>query len=243
MRFFAALLKSRYCLRTRGAVAYTRLNFREENMMTTTNPKRKMPDDLKRCVEFHGHVCPGLIYGYRVAKEAIRLMNLRRAVDEEVVAICENDSCAVDALQVLLGTVAGKGNLIIKNLGKNAYTVLNRSKRQAYRFSRKTRYTYAGKNKSMFNRLEAAYANKTASEGDLRDLKRLKVNDLLARPFEDIFTTTAVPFEEPHYARLAPSEPCAICGEMTMTAKMVGLGDGRQACIPCSRKKSSKKNI
>ena len=95
-----------------------------------------MPDDLKRCGEFHGHICPGLIYGYRVAKEAMKLMNLSRAVDEEVVAICENDSCAVDALQVLLGTVAGKGNLIIKDFGKNAYTVLSRSTRQAYRFSR-----------------------------------------------------------------------------------------------------------
>ncbi len=60
--------------------------------MTTTDSRRKIPDDLARCVEFHGHVCPCLIYGYRVAKEAIRLMNLRRAVDEEVAAICENDS-------------------------------------------------------------------------------------------------------------------------------------------------------
>ena len=100
--------------------------------MPNTNSKRKMPDDLKSCVEFHGHICPGLIYGYQVAKEAMKLMNLTRAIDEEVVAICENDSCAVDALQVMLGTVAGKGNLIIKNFGKNAYTVLNRSKRQAY---------------------------------------------------------------------------------------------------------------
>jgi len=211
--------------------------------MTTTDRKRKMPDDLKRCVEFHGHVCPGLIYGYRVAKEAIRLMNLKRAIDEEVVAVCENDSCAVDALQVLLGTVAGKGNLIIKNFGKNAYTVLNRSKRQAYRFSRKTRYDYTGKNQSTFNRLEAAVVNGTASEDDRRDLKRLKVNDLLARSFEEIFTTTEVPFDEPLYAQLAPSEPCAICGEMTMAAKMVKLGDGRQACIPCSQREGSKQNM
>ena len=199
-----------------------------------------MPDDLKKCVEFHWHVCPGLIYGYRVAKKAIRLMNLRRAIDEEVVAICENDSCAVDALQVLLGRAAGKGNLIIKNFGKNAYTVLNRSKRQAYRFSRKTRYDCTGKNKSTFNRLEAAVANGTASEDDRRDLKRLKVNDLLARSFEEIFTTTEVPFDEPHYAQLAPSESCAICGEMTMAAKMVKLSDGRKACIPCSQERVSR---
>jgi formylmethanofuran dehydrogenase subunit E len=207
--------------------------------MTTADDKREMPDDLTRCVEFHGHVCPGLIYGYRVAKEAIRLMNLSRAVDEEVVAVCENDSCAVDALQVLLGTVAGKGNLIIKDFGKNAYTVLSRPKRQAWRFSRKTRYDYSGRDKDKFDRLEAAVKNGTATDNERRDLKDLKIDDLLARPFEEIFTTTEVPFDEPLYAPLAPSESCAVCGEMTMAVKMVKLGDGRQACIPCSQKNIS----
>ena len=203
--------------------------------MPNTNNKLTMPDDLKSCVEFHGHICPGLVYGYLVAKEAIKLMNLTRAVDEEVVAICENDSCAIDALQVMLGTVAGKGNLIIRDFGKNAYTVLNRSKRQAYRFSRKTRYDYKGKAKKEFDSLDAAVSAGTATDADRLDLKRLKVNDLLVRPFEEIFTTTEVPFDEPLYAQLAPSELCAICGEMTMATKMIKLSDGRQACIPCSQ--------
>jgi formylmethanofuran dehydrogenase subunit E len=167
----------------------------------------------------------------------MKLMNLTQSVDEEIVAICENDSCAVDALQVMLGTVTGKGNLIIKNYGKNAYTVLNRSERQAYRFYRKTRYEYAGKAKHEFDRLEATVAAGTASEDERRKLKRLKINDLLARPFAEIFTTTAVPFDEPLYAQLAPSEPCAICGEMTMAVKMMKLSDGRQVCLPCSEKR------
>ena len=204
--------------------------------MAAQEDKRKMPDDLAKCVEFHGHICPGLIYGYRVAKEAIMLMNLKRAVDEEVVAVCENDSCAVDALQVLLGTVAGKGNLIIRDFGKNAYTVLSRPKRQAYRFSRKTRYDYNGKDKETFNRLEAAVKDGTATDNDRRDLKLLKIDDLIARPFGDIFTTIEVAFDEPLYAPLAPSKSCAICGEMTMEAKMVKLADGQQVCIPCSQK-------
>ena len=204
--------------------------------MPKEDSKQKMPDDLKRCIEFHGHICPGLIYGYRVAKEAMKLMNIGHSVDEEVVAICENNSCAVDALQVMLGTVAGKGNLIIKNFGKNAYTVLSRSKGRAYRFSRKTRYDYKGESKSEFGILEAAVAAKIASEDDRRELKRLKIVDLLERPFEEIFTIIAVPFDEPLYAPLAPSEPCAICGEMTMATKMMKLNDGRQVCIPCSRK-------
>jgi formylmethanofuran dehydrogenase subunit E len=204
--------------------------------MPVTNNQKKMPDDLKRCVEFHGHICPGLIYGYRVAKEAMRLMDIGHSVDEEVVAICENDSCAVDALQVILGTVAGKGNLMIKDFGKNAYTVLSRSKRQAYRFSRKTRYGYKGIAGREFKLLDTAVASGTASENDRRELKRLKIDDLLARPFKEIFTTRKVSFKEPLYAPLAPSEPCAVCGEMTMATKMVKLSGGRKVCVPCSGK-------
>ena len=203
--------------------------------MLTKDTMLDIPEDLARCVAFHGHICPGLVYGYLVAKEAMKLMNLERATDEEIVAICDNDSCAVDALQVLLGTSTGKGNLIIRDFGKNAYTVLSRSGRKSYRFVRKVRYEYHGKEKSTFDRLDAAIAKGMASEGDRRYMKRLKVEDLLGRYFDEIFTTTEIPFDEPLYAPLERSEPCAMCGEMTMASKMVGVNDGR-ACIPCSQK-------
>ena len=194
-----------------------------------------IPEDLARCVAFHGHICPGLVYGYLVAKEAMKLMNLERATDEEIVAICDNDSCAVDALQVLLGTSTGKGNLIIRDFGKNAYTVLSRAGQKSYRFVRKVRYEYQGKEKSTFDRLDAAIANGMASEDDRRYMKRLKVEDLLGRYFDEIFTTTEIPFDEPLYAPLERSEPCTICGEMTMASKMLEVSDGR-VCIPCSQK-------
>ena len=203
--------------------------------MLTKDTMLDIPEDLARCVAFHGHICPGLVYGYLVAKEAMKLMNLERATDEEIVAICDNDSCAVDALQVLLGTSTGKGNLIIRDFGKNAYTVLSRSGRKSYRFVRKVRYEYQGKEKSTFDRLDAAIANGMASEDDRRYMKRLKVEDLLGRYFDEIFTTTEIPFDEPLYAPLERSEPCAMCGEMTMASKMVGVNDGR-VCIPCSQK-------
>lgn len=197
----------------------------------------KMSDDLKRCVEFHGHICPGLIYGYRVAKEAMRLMKLNRAVDEEVVAIAENDSCAIDALQVLLGTAAGKGNLIIRDYGKNAYTIISRLTQQSYRFSRIMQYRYEGKDKNIYHHLESAVASGKAGEDERNHLKRLKIDDLLARPFADIFSTTKMAYTDPLFAPLEPSEACDLCGEMTMKTKLKPLGDGRRICIPCSEKK------
>lgn len=195
----------------------------------------RTPEDFARCASFHGHICPGLVYGYRVAKEALRLLGTPRAPDEEIVAICENDSCAVDAIQVLLGATAGKGNLIIRNYGKNAYTILSRSRRQAYRFARKDYYAYRGEAGGDFSRMEAAAAAGTASDDDRRHLRILKVQDLLQRPFEEIFTAAEVPFEEPGYAPLERSVPCAACGDMTMATKMVLSAGGGKICIPCSQ--------
>jgi len=195
--------------------------------------KMNLPDDIKPSIEFHGHLCPGLVYGYLVAKEAINLLELKRSRDEEVVAICENDSCAVDALQVILGTSAGKGNLILKDYGKNAYTIINRTNKRAYRFARTKSYQYNGESRPEFDRLDAAISAGTATESEKWRHKLLKSSDLISRPFDDVFYTTAVEFVMPPFAPLARSESCATCGEMTMATKMIVLDKGQRVCKPC----------
>ncbi len=77
-------------------------------------------------VEFHGHACPGLALGYRAALFALETLG-KRAADEELVAIVENNSCAVDAVQLLTGCTFGKGNLIFRDYGKQVYTFVKRS--------------------------------------------------------------------------------------------------------------------
>ena len=192
----------------------------------------EVPEDLKECIRFHGHLCPGIIYGYRVSKEAMRILELKRSGDEEVVAVCENDSCSVDALQIILGTTSGKGNLIIKNYGKNAYTVISRKQNKAYRFSRKSFYRYLGKEKEEFNVLEEAVASGTATKEQKKRQKFLKSMDLLAKPFIDIFETKETEFAMPEYAELAPSKACEKCGEMTMATKLKNFS-GKEFCVPC----------
>ena len=68
-----------------------------------------IPKDLAMAVEFHGHLCPGLTIGYLAAKVGLERLGIGRAEDEELIAIVENDSCAVDAVQVLTGCTFGKG--------------------------------------------------------------------------------------------------------------------------------------
>ena len=199
----------------------------------------ELSDGLKQCVDFHGHLCPGLVYGYIVAREAVRLLSLHRSEDEEVVAISENDSCAVDALQVVLGTSAGKGNLVINNFGKNVYTILSRKEGSAFRFSRKTHYCYEGENAADYEILEKKIANKTASKEEQKKHKLMRSLDLLGKNFSDVFTTEEVAPPEQPYAQLAPSAPCFSCGEMTMTTRLVDMGSQRRYCMPCAQKRGS----
>jgi formylmethanofuran dehydrogenase subunit E len=203
-------------------------------MENTKDTKVNLPEDLKKCVDFHGHLCPGLVYGYLIAREAMDLLKLERSKDEEVVAVSENDSCAVDALQVLLGTSTGKGNLIIKEYGKNAYTIFNRSSKKAYRFSRYKSYQYSGESKMEFARLDEAISSGKANEEEKWHHKHMKSADLLSRPFDEIFSAKEVDFLVPPFAPLARSEACSKCGEMTMSTKMVDTENGIRLCIPCS---------
>ena len=77
-----------------------------------------------RCVAFHGHACPGLTIGFQAARYVRELFGFERAVDEELVCIAENDACGVDAIQVLLGCSLGKGNLLLRLRGKQAYNFI-----------------------------------------------------------------------------------------------------------------------
>ena len=97
----------------------------------------RYPRDLEQVVKFHGHFCGGILLGYRAVKVALERLGTRRAEDEEVVAVVENDSCAVDAVQVLAGCTFGKGNLIFRDYGKHVYTFALRPSGRAVRVSRK----------------------------------------------------------------------------------------------------------
>ena len=55
-------------------------------------------DNFEEAVRFHGHACPGLALGFRAAEIGLAELGLGRSRDEELVAICENRSCAVDAI-------------------------------------------------------------------------------------------------------------------------------------------------
>jgi formylmethanofuran dehydrogenase subunit E len=193
------------------------------------------PDDFMECVRFHGHVCPGLAIGYAAARIGARFLGIRPSEDEEIVAIAENDSCAVDAVQVLLGCTFGKGNLIFRDWGKQVFTFVDRKSGRGVRVSFRGRQ---GKDdslrRSLKKRIDSGEA--TSSEHDLwHKLRHEAVLDLITSDPSESFDVCEVGIPEPAYASIVSTEPCDVCGEATMSTRLVTLGSQR-ICRDCAEK-------
>ena len=189
-------------------------------------------DDLRETIQFHGHLCPGLALGFRVAKAALRELQTDRPRDEELVAVVENDSCAVDAIQYLTGCTFGKGNLIFRDYGKHVYTFYNRATNKGVRISE----DYRGfENDQRFPDLKK---RQEAGEDVVDERKAYlmeKASAILNADEKELMTITQVLYQPPHEARIRSSVRCAVCGEKLMETRS-RVKNGNIVCIPCSEK-------
>lgn len=161
----------------------------------------------KECVKFHGHECPGLIIGYKAALFGKELIKSDFSEDEEIVCISENDACGVDAIQVILGCTAGKGNLLFHIVGKSAYTFYNRENGKAVRLVLK--------------------------EDIAKGMDRQETMDYFhSLSGEEMFYVKEPLMDLPEGARIFNSYSCDQCGEVT-GEKWIHLDNGRKLCPDC----------
>lgn len=160
----------------------------------------------RKAVEFHGHECPGLAIGFKVCEALSEHLSTNASVDEELVCITENDTCAVDAVQSLLGTTFGKGNLIYKPMGKMAFNFYFRESNESVRLFFKA---------------------------DGREMSREeRLAFILDAPTEELFSLTKPVFKLPEPARIFQSVVCENCGEKAREDK-IRLVSGKKVCLGC----------
>jgi formylmethanofuran dehydrogenase subunit E len=155
---------------------------------------------------FHGHECPGLAIGVKACEAAVEKAGISPAFDEELVCITENDACGVDAIQALMSCTIGKGNLIYKNTGKQAFTFINRDTGKAMRFYLK-------------------------AKGDSMERAEY-IEYLLNAPVDEIFSYEEREVVLPERARRFASVPCEVCGEVA-AEHMMRLQEGKVVCMDC----------
>ena len=160
----------------------------------------------KDCVAFHGHECGGLTIGYKASLYAIELLKLEFSADEQVVCIAENDACGIDGIQVMLGCSVGKGNLLFRMRGKQAFSFYNRKTGKSVRLVLKPKP--AGMTR------EESFAYYQA-----------------CRP-EEMFDVKPATIRLPEQARLFDSYICDCCGEST-GANWIRLAGNKKLCLDC----------
>jgi len=182
-------------------------------------------------VDFHGHICPGLALGYRVSIFALKELG-ERAADEELVAIVENNSCAVDAVQVITGCTFGKGNLIFKDYGKQVYTFIKRPSGDGLRISVEWKpQEDTEEEKHMWDR----YMKGDRSDEVLKIIhnrKSKKIEIILSVDDEELLKVKKGKMDLPEEANIYPSLRCSRCAEKVMEPR-ARIKDGKIVCIPC----------
>ena len=171
-------------------------------------------------IQFHGHECPGLAKGYKMATAAMESLASLRADDEELVAIVENDACGVDALQCVTGCTFGKGNLLFRDYGKQVYTIYCRSTRKGVRVH---------------------FHGKGIPEG-LQENRSDFTRWILSATNDSILSVTHISIPRPEPARIMDSILCEFCGESVMESRIKQQHD-KPACIPCYEKQQKLEQI
>ena len=191
--------------------------------------------DFEKVVHFHGHACPGLAIGFRVANLALKELG-KKAEDEELVAIVENNSCAVDAVQVMAGCTFGKGNLIFRDYGKQVYTFISRATgdtvRIAVNWEPPATEVESPKETAMWKRY--ADGDRSAEVMEIVHARKTrKMQMILSADDSDLFKVTHPDVELPETAHIYPSVTCDVCGEKIMEPRARKEG-GKTLCIPCA---------
>ena len=161
----------------------------------------------EKAVAFHGHDCPGLAIGFKACEAAFEKMGISVSDDEEIVCITENDACGVDAIQALLSCTIGKGNLIYRETGKQAF--------------------------SFFNRKSGAKMRVCLKPDQNDGMERAEWKEfLLKAPVDEIFLFSEPNYDVPEKARIFRTLTCALCGEGA-PEHLMHLQDGKTVCGDC----------
>lgn len=191
---------------------------------------------LEKAVDFHGHICPGLLMGVRAAEFALQYLNVDPDYDEELVAVVETDACGADAIQAILGCTFGKGNLIFWDYGKHVYIVASREKNRAVRIAARFGALDSPEN-SRYRQLNNKGRLTAEEEAEREDLRGILFERIMSMPFEELFNYRDIDFKIPPRARIHQTVCCAGCGEGVMETRVL-MTDKGPLCPECQAKEA-----
>lgn len=184
-------------------------------------------------VDFHRHLCLDIAMGYRIAKALMREMGDQIRDMKNLVAVVENETCAVDAIQEYTGCTLGKRNLVLTGTGKPVYILQNQKTGEGVRIYCKFWEVFDADGSFHQRRKKAASPNATLQEQQAfqRELNA-KIKEILRAPEAQLFTIRRINQPPPPKVGKYQAEPCSRCGEHTHTGRLIEQ-NGQRLCREC----------
>ncbi|WP_202320692.1 FmdE family protein [Archaeoglobus neptunius] len=179
-------------------------------------------DEIEFATRLHGHLSPGVALGIRMARIAYSRLNVGFR-GKGLVGIAETSMCIPDALQIVAGTTPGNRNLVVRDYGKLALSIVRFDTKEGYRVA---------------IRKEAASESELIRKFLFR-LGKLSREDekVLAEEFlsldERFFDVKKIRLTIPVGGIKEPIVECEVCGEL-QPADYVVEKDGGRICFTCS---------
>ena len=197
--------------------------------------KRLVPRELSNKASlFHDHRCVELNIGIRAAAWALENIGGR---NERVIATAEAQSCAVDALQAILGCTVGRGDLIICDEGKLAFCFYRLSDGMNYRLAYLPGPADAlARILEIKEHLGAGNLSewiRTRLEIELSNIQKKEIHRLMSAPLEEVFTVTPLAKAPVPVRRGNDIFICSQCGESFLERAAIFKGVPHVLCKAC----------
>ncbi len=199
-----------------------------------TNPK----EWLEFGQQFHGHKCPAMPNGLRVAAAAMNALGIERTGDKALQAFVDlgENHCATcfgDGIQVMTGCTLGKGNISKTHKGKWALTLVDKKNNRAVRVTPKAEAMLANKKTEFFKE----YREKGVPPTQVPDnVVEPLVENVMNAPEEQIMDISEVfEYQWNNQSDSFNSFVCEECGEMTVM-EYGRVKEDKKVCIDCAAK-------
>ncbi len=188
--------------------------------------------------KFHGHKCPAMPNGLRVAAAAMNALEVERTGDSALHAFLdlgENHcaTCFADGVQVITGCTFGKGNISKTHKGKWALTLVDKKTNRAVRVTPKAEAMLANKKTEFFTKYRMVGVPPTQVPDEVVQPlveKVMNAPEEMMMNISEVFT-----YEWPKEKHSFEGFVCEECGEMVVE-KYGRVKGNKKVCIDCANK-------
>lgn len=188
--------------------------------------------------KFHGHKCPAMPNGLRVAEAAMNKLGVERTGDSFLHAILELGdnhcaTCFADGVQVITGCTFGKGNIEKTHKGKWGLTLIDKRTKRAVRVTPKAEAMLQTKTTPFFKNYREKGVPPTQVPDEVVQPLVDKVMNAPADMIMEVSDVFEYNWQEPKHT--FNSFACEECGEMVVT-EYARIKNGKHVCQDCAAK-------